>query len=403
MKTILINVDELWLRGRNRSHFFRVLKGQLDNRIKHFHQFKYSLKNENQRFVLKSDHDFSRDLIENIVHLPGLNSILPVIETTCEIDKIKDISQQLMGDLLARNPSQSFTFKVTTIRSDKRLPLESMQVSKDVGGRLLSVFDKLSVQIKKPELEVHIKLTFGNKCYITLEKLEGVGGLPLKSSGEGLTLISGGFDSPVASVMMGARGVDQSFIFFHAYPFVGNEVVEKIKKLVAQLAKFQSHCELMIVPFGNIQKKIIAHCDPKYRTNLFRWAMIQVACEIARKKKKDCLITGDSLGQVASQVIQTLRLLDQSASLPIVRPLIGMQKKEIIKKSHRFGLHDISCLPHDDACSLLAPGSPVIKPDFYLWAKTVEHLTDELKEDLIKATSSYQKYFFTPWGEEVER
>lgn len=400
MKTILINVDELWLRGKNRKSYFRMLRGQLASRIKNFHSDHFSIKNENQRLVLKSKTEFNRELVENLKYLPGLHSLLPVLECESEMEQIKSLSRDLIDDLL-KNDDQKRTFKVTTQRADKKTIFTSMDVSREVGGYLLSLYPQLKVELKKPELELQIKVSYQGKTYLTLEKVSGIGGLPLQSSGYGLSLLSGGFDSPVASVMMATRGISQHFVFFHAYPFVGDEVCEKIKKIASQLALFQQGCDLTIIPFGEIQKKIISRCEDKYRTNLFRWAMVVSANQLANEKNLECLITGDSLGQVSSQVLSSLYLLDQASSLPILRPLIGTQKKEILKKSRQYGFFDYSSMPHEDACQLMAPRNPVINPNKPYWDKVTDDLAQFLAEDFSTALSNATTYHFTSWAENL--
>ncbi len=215
-------------------------------------------------------------------------------------------------------------------------------------------------------MKLDIRVLVG-KIYYSFISYPGIGGLPVGSSGHGLTMISGGFDSPVASFLMAKRGLRQTFIFFHAAPYIGNEVVEKIKSIVSLLAKYQRQSHLYVVPFGNIQKVISQFCHEQhmmeYQTLFFRREMVRLSEMLLPKIKAECIVVGDSLGQVSSQTLSNMHIMNQSVACPILRPLIGLNKMEILKIAEAIKTHDLSMIPFDDACSLFAPKNPVIQPD----------------------------------------
>ncbi len=364
---IIINVDELWLKGKNRPLYFKAVKSHIKRVVSLYGENdSVSLVNEDQRLLLSSDITFSETFISALCKIPGIHSIVPAIKSSLEFADIMPALIPEMEFLLKeweRDQKKTFlTFKVVTSRTNKTYPQNSMEISREIGHLLLEKFSQLKVDVKKPELFVAIRV-LKSAIYISTRKILGVGGLPWGMSGHLITLLSGGFDSPVASYLMSKRGCKQSFIFFYAYPYVGEEVLDKIKELSKILGQYQKECKLYVIPFGEIQKKIAESCKVEYRTVLFRKFMIDTANLLADKLGGDALLTGDALGQVSSQTIGNISIMDNISKRPIFRPLIGFNKIEIINISKQIETHDISIIPHDDACSLFAPKHPIIRPD----------------------------------------
>ena len=355
---LVINVDELWLKGKNRHIYYNTINNHIRKVVGEYHQSLYTCKTENQRLVVKSETPFSDELIQSVLDIPGINSIAPAIEVELDINKIYQVSK----DEFKKFSERPHTFKVKTKRSNKKFSMGSMDVSSNVGGVLLEAYDNLSVDIKNPEIVLDVRI-LDKAAYISSSKLAGVGGFPVGVHGNLLTLLSGGFDSPVASYMMARRGCKQSLVFFYAYPFVGDEVKDKIVSIAKSLARYQIETDLYIFPFGDIQEKIAEICRPEYRTLLFRKYMILASNVLAEKIGAMALVTGDSLGQVSSQTIHNIMALDNFSKRSIFRPLIGLTKLEIIEWSKKIGIHDLSVIPHDDACAIFAPKHPVLKPD----------------------------------------
>ncbi len=217
-----------------------------------------------------------------------------------------------------------------------------------------------------------------------METLPGIGGIPVATSGHVVSLISGGFDSPVASYLMSKRGCQLTLVFCHAYPFVSHAVLDKIKRLAASLGRYQQGLDLYILPFGSLQEAIAKACKEEYRTLLFRHYMIKAADQLAHRVKADALCMGDALSQVSSQTMRNIAVLDRSTVRPILRPLIGFNKVEVIALAKKIGTHDISVIPQEDACSLLAPRHPITKPYFPYWTYFTEtyHFEDEINQAL---------------------
>jgi len=378
-ENLVINVDELWLKGMNRPMYFQALRRHIKELFKAYHPAPFSLTNETQRLVAVSETPFDEATLQALARVPGIHSFMPARRIEGGMDAIFPVVKQE----LEHYPQLPQTFKVETHRSYKGFPLTSMEVSKEIGAQILAHFPALKVDVKHPQLLVEIRI-LDQYIYISTRKIPCTGGLPVGTSGHLLTLLSGGFDSAVASYLMARRGCRQSFAFFYAYPFVGEEVKEKILKLVAVLGRFFRSSRLYIVAFGNIQDQIAKVCRPDYRTILFRRSMVQCAELLARKIHADALLTGDSLGQVSSQTLDNMALLDKSVQLPIFRPLLGYNKVDIINLARVIGTHDISIIPHDDACSLFAPRHPVTRPDRDYVERFAEELplTDLLKKSI---------------------
>jgi thiamine biosynthesis protein ThiI len=355
--TAVINVDELWLKGKNRPLYFRAITRHLRELLAALHPHEFTCKREQQRLVAQSDVPFPLDLLQALANVPGVHSVFPARRVPVSLDALLPVIDEELSKL---TPPPA-TFKVETRRSYKGFPLTSMEVSAEIGAQVLKRHPGLKVNVKTPGLVIEIRILEKN-IYLSTHKIPGAGGLPVGTSGHVVSLISGGFDSPVASYLMSRRGCRQTFIFFYAYPFVGEEVKNKILELMKVLGRYQRHCRLYIAAFGDIQQIISKRCKEDYRTLLFRKAMLRCAELLARKVKAEALLTGDALGQVSSQTIGNIAVLDKFSSLPIFRPLLGFNKVEIIDLAKKIGTHDISVIPHDDACSLFAPRHPIIRP-----------------------------------------
>lgn len=360
-KNIIVNIDELWLKGKNRKHYFRTLREHVHLVIKsHSDGEKVTLRNDQQRLVAESETGFTRDCINSLVKVPGVSTVQPAICIEREKSLIlPTIVEKLKGELGDRIT----TFKVKCKRVDKSFPHGSMDLQRELGHFLLKEFSQLKVDVRNPEILIDIKV-MQEHIFISTEKLTATGGLPVSSSGHVVTLISGGFDSPVASYMMSKRGCRQDFIFFYSYPYVGDEVKDKIIDICKELSQYQKGCRLWVVPFGEVQNAIAKDCYEEYRTILFRKYMVETANLLASRIKADALVTGDALGQVSSQTMRNMSVMDSFSKKIILRPLVGFNKIEIIRLAKKVGTHDISIIPHDDACSLFSPKHPVIKADY---------------------------------------
>lgn len=358
--SIMINVDELWLKGKNRPFYYQALRRHIVTLVKNYHWHPYKLINETQRFVVSSEEFFSADFIKALTRIPGIKNIVPskkvssdlsVIYQTC-LDEIKRINLSV---------TDIKTFKVETYRIDKNFATPSMIVSREVGAIILRSGTPLSVDVHNPDLQIEIRIMCKNS-YVSAFKIPGTGGLPFATNGKVLSLLSGGIDSPVSSFMMMKRGCDVNLCFFFAYPFVGEAVKEKILKLAAKLGVYQRRTNLYVVNFGHIQEKLSKNCLPEYRTLFFKRYMLNIASRIADEINASALITGDSLGQVSSQTLANMSYLDLESPKMILKPLVGLNKSEIIKIAKDVGTFEISIEPQDDACALFSVKHPVLVP-----------------------------------------
>lgn len=378
---LIFNIDEVWLKGANRQHYIRALFSHIKAVCRQlFGECQFEQVNH---CLLVSSENFDPQKYNRLKSICGVHSFDECWELPVDLDAVEaKIAEHFEREGIPES------FKVESKRSDKRYPLNSMELNREFGGRILKRFDgQTRVDVKKPKRFIKLQILH-HSILLKLKKHVAIGGLPVGMSGHALSLLSGGIDSPVASIFMSKRGLSLDFVFFHAYPFVGDEVLEKIKALFYKLSEFQRETSLYIIPFGDIQKKIAKACHEDYRTSFFRRYMIQAADLLATKIQAKALITGDSLGQVSSQTLENMALIEQATKLPLFRPLIGLNKKEVIKSAIDWGTYETSIIPHDDACARLAPAHPIIRPDIQYW----ETFDLDLRSDLEEAIAHCQRY-----------
>jgi len=366
-QTLLINIDELFMKGKNRGRFLLKLKEHILYTTKKYHQDEVNCYQEYHRYIIESEKAFEEKIIDKLAKIPGINSIYLSHKVPCLFDYIlPKIIDELNNHCIEIKEKKPLSFKVITQRANKQFPIGSMDVSSQIGHEILQKFPQLHVKMKNPELKIFIRI-LQDGIYISTKNKKAIGGLPVGTNGHLLSLLSGGIDSPVASFLMSKRGCRLSYIFFYAYPFVGEEVKDKITKLAKILSDFQMMSTLYIVPFGNVQKEISRLSRKSYRTLFIRKAMIECSSKLAEKIKANGLVTGDSMGQVASQTLPAMALLQKCSTLPFFSPLIGLNKQEIIDFAKKIDTFKTSILPHDDACSLFAPQHPTLNPQAEYW------------------------------------
>jgi thiamine biosynthesis protein ThiI len=270
------------------------------------------------------------------------------------------------------------TFRVKTKRQNKNFPLNSTEVNKQVGAFIIEHFKNngadVKVDLKNPDLTVYVEIV-DKEVYVYADRFKGPGGLPVGSSGKVVALISAGFDSPIASLLMMKRGAKVVFVHFHSYPYTSYDSIEQVREIVKILSKYQLHSKLYIVPIAEAQRIIVLNAPVGLRTILYRRLMVRIAEKVAQIEGAEALVTGESLGQVASQTLRNIRVINQVATLPILRPLIGIDKEEIIQKAKEIGTYEISSQPYDDCCSFLTGRHPET------WANLDEILEIEKKLD----------------------
>lgn len=355
-KVISVSMGEIALKGLNRGYFEDRLIKQIIRNIKDIGYEK--VYKEIGKIYIEANPDDYPLMINRLKKVFGLVYISPCIRVDKEIDEIKSAAILAMKE--AREKSQINTFKVNTNRSDKDFPLKSPEISSRMGGVILSEFEDLKVDVHNPDLYLYIDIK--QQAYIYTERIKAYGGMPVGTSGKGLLLLSGGIDSPVAGFLMAKRGLAINCLHFHSYPFTSERAEEKVKDLAKILARYTGKMKFFSVNILEIQKQINEKCPEKEMTIISRRFMMRIGEKIARHNKYHALITGESLGQVASQTIQGISVTNSAVDFPILRPLIGMDKVDIVSISEDIETYETSILPFEDCCTVFLPKHPVTKP-----------------------------------------
>lgn len=357
-EVILIKNGELALKGLNRSTFEDILVKNIRRRLKSAGDFDY-IKSQSTIIIEPKDEncDFeaAQEAVSRIFGIAGFSRAAAVEK---DFDKVIEIS----GAYLEGTLKNAKTFKVEAKRSDKKFPLTSPEISREMGGHLLSVYPHLKVDVHNPEVTVMVEV---RDKYIFLHgtQIKGAGGMPVGTGGKAGILISGGIDSPVAAWMMAKRGIELTAIHFASPPYTSKRAEMKVVTLLEKVAKYSGRMTMFTVPFTEIQEQIKDNCPEELFTLIMRRAMMKAAEKIARKENCQALITGESVGQVASQTIYALACTDAAANMPVFRPLIGMDKDEIIEISRKIDTFETSILPYEDCCTVFTPKHPKTRPN----------------------------------------
>jgi len=357
MRCAIVHYHELALKGRNRNFFEQRLVHNIQTALKDLGAKRIESLRSRIRIVLP-ERISDQAVIDRLTRVFGVANFS--LAHAVPLDLATPNLDELMRGIGGAVSQQSFeSFRVTAKRADKRLTLTSMDVEKAVGKYLCDLTGK-KVKLIDPDLIVYIEL-LAKEAYYSLDKIQGPGGMPVGVSGKVACLISGGIDSPVAAYRMMKRGCNAVFVHFSGRPLVSRASEDKVRELVQTLTAHQYHSRLYIVPFGEIQREIVAQAPAPYRVVLYRRLMVRIAGELAQREQCWGLVTGDSLGQVASQTPENLSVIEEAAELPFLRPLIGMDKLEITDQAQRIGTFTTSIEPDQDCCSLFTPLHPSTK------------------------------------------
>lgn len=349
MKKLLIKFSsEITLKGLNRRIFEEALIKDIRDRI----GSKYKIKKESGRLYIDS---YTDEVIEKVKNVFGVISVAEADVVEKDIESIGRAAT-----LQLKNISGFKTFKVETKRGDKNFPLTSTEVSRKIGGIILSNIPDINVDVHNPEIIVHVEIR--EDTYVFSKEEKGQGGMPYKTSGKGVLLLSGGIDSPVAGYMMARRGLEIISVYYHSHPYTSERAKEKVIDLAKQLVKFTGHMKLYVVSFTKIQMEIIEKCREDELTIIMRRFMTKIAEKIAIKEGALSIITGESLGQVASQTLESMYVTNNDINMPVFRPLVAMDKVDIMDISRKIETYDISILPYEDCCTIFVPKHPKTKP-----------------------------------------
>ncbi|MBQ8296004.1 MAG: tRNA 4-thiouridine(8) synthase ThiI [Clostridia bacterium] len=380
-KVIIIRYAEIYLKGKNRGFFERTFETNVHRVLKGIeHQF---IKQSGRYLVKDFCDDDAEIIIEKLKKVFGAHTLSLAYETASDMDSIFEAAKLHLRE--------SGTFKVESHRGDKKYPLTSVEISRVLGGKILEYAKgKLQVDVHTPSFTVRVDIRENGKALVFGEFIEGANGMPVGTAGHGLLLLSGGIDSPVAGHMMAKRGLNVDCLHFHSYPYTNMQAKEKVVDLATILSEYTCGTKLYTVSVTHIQEEIHEKCRPDFMITLLRRFMYRIAERHALRIGAQCIITGESLGQVASQTIEGMTSSNSVVeTLPVLRPLVGFDKNEIIDRSVKMGAYETSILPFEDCCTVFLPDFPAIRP------KMKDILAEEAKldiEDLIQeAFASIEK------------
>ena len=377
-KLILVKyASEIFLKGLNRNKFEKRLRDNIKKKLK---GLDFEILNDQNRYFIKIDN--IEEGIKRIRKVFGIAEICVVTQVERDMDAIKE---EVLKKIKESEPN---TFKIQTNRANKSFKGTSMDISREIGAYVLSIYeDSLEVDVKNPECLVNVEIRDKAYIYTNADRIKAVGGLPYGINGSTMLMLSGGIDSPVAGYLMARRGVELNCIYYHSHPYTSERAKDKVKELAKILSEYTEKVRLFIVPFTDIQMEIINNCPEDESTIIMRRFMMRVACKMAEKEGIQCISSGESIGQVASQTMEGLTVSTEVADRPVFRPLITMDKGDIMDIAREIGTYETSILPYEDCCTIFVPKHPKTKPVVKYIKKSEESLNiDELVEKAIEQT-----------------
>ena len=377
---ILVRYGELSTKGKNRKQFIGHLRTNIKFSFADLPNIKVQAERD-RMFLTSTDDSEIQALIERLPKIFGIQSFSPVASCSQELEDIQTTALQIMESL----DSQDKTFRVTVKRTDKRFPMDTYELQTTVASHVLRQYPSLKVQMKKPEIDLRIEV-LADAVYMMAQVIPGAGGMPLGSNGRSLLMLSGGIDSPVAGYMLMKRGVRLDAIHFHSPPFTSERSKEKVMDLANQLSHFGATVRLHVIPFTEIQQSIQAQIPDNVSMTTTRRMMLKIADLVREEIGALGIVTGESLGQVASQTLESLTAINAVTSTPIFRPLISMDKLDIIDIAREIGTYETSILPYEDCCTIFTPSCPKTKPklekaEYYESFKDFDDLVREAVEN----------------------
>lgn len=383
---LLLKYGEIALRGKNRY----IFENKLINAIKkNINDSNFNVIKEQGRFIIESINDEANyeDLVPKVVSVMGLVGVCPCVVTKeQDIKNLKSLVVKYITDRYKDN-NKKYTFKIETKRSNKSYPLTSHEVSSKIGEEVLKKKPNFKVDVISPQITIFVELR--NNAYIYSDMIKGFGGLPVGSSGKAMLLLSGGIDSPVAGFLMQKRGVDIEAIYFHSAPYTSERAKEKVLDLAKQLSSFTGSMRLYVVPFTDIQLMLYNRVQSEKITIFLKRSMIKIADTIAQNIGAHAIVLGDSIGQVASQTMHSIKAVESAATLPIIRPLAGFNKQEIVDISKSINTYNISIKPYEDCCTIFVPKHPETKPKTSV-IESIESKLEELQPLIDKAIKNIE-------------
>ncbi|MGN0991641.1 MAG: tRNA uracil 4-sulfurtransferase ThiI [Candidatus Ventricola sp.] len=362
---LLVRYGEVFLKGQNRPFFLRKLVDHVKAAVQEVHGHVWL--SEGRIYV--SDYTDQDEAIRRVSRVFGVHSVSPAIEME------KDSFEAICAQAAKMMEKKTGTFKVLAKRSDKRYPMDSPTIMREAGGYILDHVPHLTVDVNNPDHEITIEIR--KMAYLSVDRTMAVSGMPMGTNGKACLLLSGGIDSPVAGFMIAKRGVELCCVHYHSFPYTSERAKEKVLELARILSEYCGRMHVYIVPFTEIQMQIHEKCPENFTTLIMRRYMMRIAEILARKDGAQALITGESIGQVASQTMEALGCTDEVVNMPVFRPCVGMDKSEIIERAEKIGTMETSSLPYEDCCTVFTPKHPATHPRKELVRRAEEKLDSQ--------------------------
>ena len=385
-QAFLIKYGEIGVKGKNRHIFEDTLVSQTANALKSV-DGAFTVRKENGRIYAEAQAEFDfAETVEALTCVFGIVGICPVV--LVEDEGFEKLAQTVISYVQKAFPRHDVTFKVVTRRARKNYPMESMEVSAALGERLLEAFPQLKVDVHNPQITLHVEIR--NIINLYSQVIPGPGGMPVGTAGRAMLLLSGGIDSPVAGYMIAKRGVKIDAVYFHAPPYTSERAKEKVVDLAKEIAKYAGPIRLHVVNFTEIQLYIYDKCPHDQLTIIMRRYMMKLAEHFAAEDEDLGLITGESIGQVASQTMQSMAVTNEVCTMPVYRPLIGFDKQDIVDIAQKIGTYETSILPFEDCCTIFVAKHPVTKPNLKSILKSETHLAERIEALFQEAVDTAQ-------------
>jgi len=385
-KSFLIKYAEIAIKGKNRYLFEDALVSQINSALKKV-DGQFHVRKEQGRIYVDtlSDYDFD-ETVDALTKVFGIVGVCPVV--LLEDEGFDKLAEDVIAYIDKVYPNKNFTFKVNARRARKNYPMESMVINSEMGGRILEAYPQTSVDVHNPDVMINIEIR--NKINVYSTVIPGPGGMPVGTNGKAMLLLSGGIDSPVAGWMIAKRGVALDATYFHAPPYTSERAKQKVVDLAKIVAKYSGPINLHVVNFTDIQLYIYEQCPHEELTIIMRRYMMKLAEHFAKENKCLGLITGESIGQVASQTMQSLAATNEVCTLPVYRPLIGFDKQEIVTISEKIDAYETSILPFEDCCTIFVAKHPVTKPNLNVIHNDEKKLAEKIDQLMQEAIDSVE-------------
>ncbi|KAF0490948.1 tRNA uracil 4-sulfurtransferase ThiI [Pediococcus acidilactici] len=353
---IMVRYGELSTKGKNRKDFIARLGGNIRKSLKDFEQVVVHPNRDRTHVTLNGAS--SAAVIARLKRVFGIQNLSPMLKVEKSMEAVQEGALAMMKEQL----KPQMTFKINTRRSDKDFPINTDTMNRELGGFILENFPESQVKMKNPDITLRVEIR-SNGIFLTSEVIDGAGGLPVGTAGKGMMMLSGGIDSPVAAYLGMKRGVEMEMVHFFSPPYTSEQALAKAKELSGKLAAYSGNVQFLQVPFAEIQETIKEKCPEGYLMTIQRRMMLRLTVALAQKRGGLAIFNGESLGQVASQTMESMMAINDVTSMPIIRPVVSMDKNEIIEIAKEIDTYDLSIMPFEDCCTIFAPPAPKTRPD----------------------------------------